>query len=321
VLGYHGGVHVVHHGHFGGGHYGHAPFADDLALAIAIDLAVAHGGQLHGFHSGSLSQVPGMSSYPHGGQHNANNSRQFNLPGIARDKYAIEVLVWPHGKCEPQYEIRKLATRAGMKRIHPRNDGNADIDRIKLQILANTPFGDDDDPVNRPNGWYREAKGQTHVWREYFQLQPCNFGSLQKLLGNPNWDPWRTYLVVSGVTWTYKHADGVEDCETRVAFSIWSKGLVISGQWDWRWDEIKDHRECAEKLAAGLLRYLNRFPAPAAAIEVRNSKQPEDYEPDVPPAAPTFDSVPTRTATFVPVDAINPGTDQFDQQQVDQSRW
>jgi hypothetical protein len=266
-----------------------------MAHAIALDVAKKNGGvdSLAPYDMGYLWQHPAFSGItpPEKGH---DKGRRLNLPGIGRSNTIIEVLAWPHGVCTPQDEWRRVAERLGLSRLDLRRELQlADINKTEYTLLSNSPFGDPKNVANRSNGWHRNADGKTHFWREFYQLKEC---------GRTGW-PWNrpaqddlygTFLAVFGVTYTYERT---KDCETRIAFAVYSLPYNEHGHWTYKWAQIRKHRETAEASAKAMQRYLHLHQAPCTAISERMAIRLEDLEPAVPNVVP----VPRKPVSGMPL--------------------
>jgi hypothetical protein len=319
--GYYGGewAHASEHGHgvsFGdafagvalaGQLTGHSfSLADTAAAAIAIEIALDHGGpgEFHGHETGYLHEVPALAEPgwqgPQGGWHageaagaDTGLGREIHLPGTARDARTVDVLVWPHGWCGSTYrgvhdQIRQMA---GVEGMVPFDFSEIDIrylreiDRTEPRIL---PIVGSDQTRHLPSGWYREATGATHQWREFFGI-PLSRGVPKFLVshhdytvtqlmgGRPRWVP-RTILIVTGCTWWYAQT---ADYETRVAFSVHSESWVNDrGVREYNRRQFRQYRERAEHLAQRLREYLHAHPAPPSSIVRRRQMGPEATQPE-----------------------------------------
>jgi hypothetical protein len=293
--------HVSDHGLAG---FEHATFADNLAEAVAISVALDHGGPAHlgGLGIGTLADVMGPSAISHGQSGNADWARPVALPGIARDARAILVLQWPHGPCDPQNCIREEVAALGLKLHFPgARDGNTRWDerlrgirlipsewpqeagRLAARLEEKNIF-DKHAPVAQdserdrgylPNGWFQGVGGSTHFWREFYQNTP----SLSRWLpwGRPNYETWRTYLMVTGMTWSYtwrqeETREQISDKETLISFAVVSYPYFAVGTWRYRWDHIREHRGFSEKLAQKVCAYVGHHPADRRAIRDRGSR-------------------------------------------------
>jgi hypothetical protein len=272
---------------------GHATFADAVAEALAISVALENGGPGH---LGGLGMGgPAAPLAPGAQPGNADWARPVALPGLARGATAITVLQWPHDSCDPQGCIREEAARQGLQRHFPEaRDGNSSCDDRLNDVrlipdawpqessrlgarLAGYDIWDERAPVatggkrerpRLPNGWFQGVGGRTRLWREFYQTTP----SLSRWLpwGRPNYETWRTYLMVSGITWSYRWRDQktggqIGDCETLISFAVVSYPFVANGVWTYKWPDIREHRGFTEKLAQKVSRYLAQRPANARA--------------------------------------------------------
>lgn len=252
-----------------------------MSEVVALEAAREIGGvtELAVYKTGFLWEHPAFRGItpPAEGQP---QGRLLNLPGVARSNTTVEVLAWPHNACTPMDEVRRIMERLGLTRVDLRQSSQlAEIDkRDYTGILSNNPFGDPKNKANKPNGWFREATGETHIWREFYQVKGC--GSTGWPWSRPSEDDlYGTFLCVFGVT--YKYA-GTNDYETRIAFAVYSSRYCERGQWTGKWNQIKQHREAAERAAKAIATYLARYPAPCAGVEERKRKRLEDLEPVVP---------------------------------------
>lgn len=283
--------------------------AELTATAIAVELALSHGGtnELSGFSVGHMHDVPALQGVCHEG-HGNDEGRLLNLPGVARTRTNIEVLAWPHGKLDVQAQVIKLAEQAGLTRIKVAATHNMkDIDRTTKRLLSNAPFTDPDHRVNKPNGWYRAATGQTQLFRQYWQLQPTVWPwPLSMFLNDTTFEKWRTFLVITGAMW---HYDQPDDYETRVSFSVYTLPFAERGAWTFRFDHMKTHRDAAERIAKRLLPFLNAQAPGARSLDVRGKLQPRDGEPERPVVLPPTAPPPVSTGGVVPFDHASPATE------------
>ncbi len=249
--------------------------ADAATLAIAIDVAQAHGGpaELHGHETGYWHDVPALAGSGWAAPEPAYvqpRGRLVTLPGVARDATSVEVLVWPHGDCgnSVRGHVQQLAQRAGLApfRFYEHNvTGLHDIETMKQGILPLGPEERSDARRGLPSGWYRDARGTTYLWRECFRRRP---GLFQR----DDFERRRTFLVVTGTTWAYRETG---DYETRAAFSVFSSPLVLNRRWTYRYEQIKEYRGLAERLATGLKGVLAKYPASSESIERRRRMSPD----------------------------------------------
>lgn len=264
----HGHLHVPH-AHEHAGHYGQHSIAQTEAHMLALQIAMQHGcHNFGGFRSGHLHSMP-MFHGRAGNTDSHDMQRMINIPGIARDDTTVEVLYWPHRKCDPKNKVREMAKCMGLTRIKPYANNMSERDETKTSILSNTPFGNATDRKNPPNGWYRNVTGKTHLWQEFYQFQPCKLPwPLNSIFGRPRFETWRTFLIVFGATWEFAETG---DFETRVAFTVFS---LAEGD-SFRWDQIRSHRVAAEKLSGALFKYMEAHPATAESIAAREAMEPE----------------------------------------------
>jgi hypothetical protein len=185
--------------------YEHISYADALAAALFISAAMDYGGatQLSEFSTGHVGLGPrSEGNQPNDASSHADQARHVNLPGIARDLKAITALKWPHGKCNPQREIRRAAAEQGLtpyfdtinsnpsgairlrgiRRI-PTRWSHAGQGAFKPDAYANiiqgggswwdevAPCVSAKDTSRCPNGWYRGVNGDTQFWREFYQIR------------------------------------------------------------------------------------------------------------------------------------------------------
>jgi hypothetical protein len=275
-------------GHHGLDHYSHITVADALTIAMIVsaveDFGSGHGVHeaLHGYGEITLAELPGYSGSP---ESNADPGRPAKLhkvikPGIARDKQSFEFTWYFHGKCDPMSEIERLATKEYRAfRIAPNEADPSclEIDKVVPRVTSNMPLTDPDNKYNKPNGWYEGVSGTTHIWRRFYQLRP----SMNWLFGQPKFDIWRTFLVVTGATWHYKSTG---DYETRVSFMVYSKPFVnYSGVWTYDWKWVEKHFFLAERLMQGGLKFVKNYPTPPSSVVARKAIDPERYERPAPP--------------------------------------
>jgi hypothetical protein len=104
---------------------------------------------------------------------------------------------------------------------------------------------------------------------------------MNPLFGQPKFDIWRTFLVVTGVTWYYSSTG---DYETRVSFMVYSKPFVKhSGVLTYDWEWVEKHFFLAEQLMQGGLKFVKNYPPPRSSVAARRGIDPERYKPAVPP--------------------------------------
>ncbi len=255
-----------------------ANMADVIALQAARQIGEVD--ELAPYKTGFLWQHPVFDGIARPAE-TEDHGRCFNLPGIARNNTTVEVLAWPHAECKPMEETRRIMANAGLTRLDLRQSSQlADIEkRDRTAVLSNQPFGDPKNISNRPNGWFRGVEGETHLWREFYQVKECArvgwWGSTPT-----DRDCYGTFLCVFGVTYKYGRC---EDYETRVAFAVWSVPYSRQGQWTYKWEQIKAHREVAENAAKSMSWFFKRFPGLTASVNQRKRIRLEEMEPPVPP--------------------------------------
>lgn len=267
--------------------------ADAAAASLIIGVALDHGS---GFEFSSLPtgyaqdvfQGPGPRGPDGPTAYVVDPGRELNLPGIARSATTVEVLYWPHGRCEPRREIQQLAASVGLERYsrpahHPLWEETL---KTRPRILTGFPLGTPEERHKLPNGWYRDEKGTpvtgtTHSWLEFYRIRPTpsSVRELQRafyVFTAPE-DVHRTFLVVTGATWHYHHKEPYwlcDDYETRVVFSIYSGILGDGAGYTYRWDQIRQHRQAACHLAKLLHDYLKAHPPSPSSVQFRRDLDP-----------------------------------------------
>jgi hypothetical protein len=274
---YAGHVPIGSHGVSG---LGHISFADALTAAIVISVVMDHGGGgLNGFQVGPLSEMPGFHGWGGNDASDSDQARWVNYPGVARDHYSATVSRWPHRLCDVHDFIAHKAISMGLTSFNPQEmDGNKVVKKKEVRwITSNEPLGAGaDDKSNPPDFWYRNASGWTHRWRRYWQDRP----SMNPIWGRPKFETWRTYTSESGVTF---YADQSADCQSKVTFSVCTKGMVQNKVWNYDWDQIMKERKACEELCASTNNFLLKHHALPESMKFR-----EDLTPDmlVPPKKP-----------------------------------
>lgn len=257
---------------------------ESMATVVALDVARKFGAdKLSGYTAGYLWEHPTFSARGLQARgEDEDRGRLVNLGGIVRSNTTVELLAWPHDQCDWRTELRRHFKREGLVRLDLRQSSSLpDIDRIERRLLSADPFGNADDGVNPPNGWFRPVKGETHLVREFYQVRGC----LSTLFGGgSNRDEEGTFLAVFGATWKFDHGNGCADYETRIAFAVFGNFYSAKGRQTYKWQKIRKHREAAEKAAAAMLGYLRRFAPAATAVDRRLAVNLAETAP-VPPAA------------------------------------
>lgn len=292
-----------------------------MAEVVALEAARSVGGvnELSNYKTGYLFEHPTFTTFgvPAEG---SDPGRRVNLPGIARNTTIIELLVWPHGQCNPKEKLREVLARLGLSRLDLRMAFSLpDIEKpAERRIYSANPFAAVDDGLNPPNGWFRPPTGDrpvgiTSLWREFYQVKGC-FASLF----NPkDKDLYGTFIAVFGCTWFFEKSG---DYETRIAFAVYSAPYVPQQHQTWKWNIIRDHRIVAEKAAKEMVSFISGFPAKAESIETRRKLRLELTEPVVPAPRDPFDVPPTPLPVVPPVpsevgDPAGPEEDEKRQKQ------
>jgi hypothetical protein len=286
-------------------HLSMANFNPAMLLAELVILEAAFGfgdpQGVHGFGEGYIADViPGACHCVDSGC--GDYGRKVIWGKDNKDLRMVQTCDWPGRavyagrECDPMGFIEQMATAPrgaylmdlvakgqGMRRIYPGVMDPANVDRpIKSNrlgyeefdyITSVVPFILPDHPTNKPPTWRRKVKGKTRIARRSFQLI------------KPGREAYRTYLIASVAQWfmditrrkqTYQYT--VNLCQ----FLVWSAQTAPSGVWRGSWDEILEHRMCAEALAEATSRYIKTFiPDPRAVAALRDTK-PEQFEPLVP---------------------------------------
>ena len=255
--------------------------ADAAAASIFIETAlnIGSGFESWSFPTGGVQDVPALQSpgfaAPDGLTTYVGSSRDLNLPGIARDATTVEALYWPHGHCEPRGEVSRLASAAGLERYRPRyHPGWDDVVKSEPRILSGFPIGASKENKELPNGWYRGSRGTTLFWREFYRIQRKQSLFTQK---PETYKDHRTFLVVIGAMWHYHHAAEFwlnDDYETRVAFRVFSQPFSSGTGWAYDVDQIRKHRQAAERVATALHDYLAALPPSRTSVQFRRSMNP-----------------------------------------------
>ncbi len=246
---------------------GHS-FTDYVTLALAYD--VVHGDHAEHYAPGISSVGDGPPAVGHAhGQHVVDGPTPLggvNISGIATDDQRVQVLVWPHGQCDPRAEFRAIAERLGLIRLvgHPLNIPSR-YEKAKT-LLNSMPWFGPNVTADKPNGYYPGACGETEVWTEPWQIakQPAWWAIWE----SPGPDPanFHTCLVVLGATWHYRKPD---DYETKLLLSVYSTPYVEGGVWVPHRAHIQAHRAKAEQIGRELVQALQQHPVSDAAKQFR----------------------------------------------------
>lgn len=312
------GAHISHatphagHHHVAG--FGNIDLADALTTAMAIDLVMGHDHSLgHGHHGHSGT---GPHATHHIDKSKSDQGRLLEIPGMVQDSCSVTLLKWPHRRCEPMKHIQEHARRLKLIRAGETNsfdprrmDGNKEIDKKLFYIASKEPFARPESKLNPPNGWWKNSTGETHMWRQFWQWQP----SMAPIFGRPKFETWRTYLVISGATWWYRES---KDCETRITFSVWSKGLVKDGLWTFDFETIRKHLGFCEQMSESAETYLGRHIASRESVAFRKALTPEQLavptESKLREPAAVVSSIMPVSSTFLGGDAVQKTDGSFD---------
>jgi hypothetical protein len=259
-----------------------AIMADVVALEAAKKWGGASAVQL--YDSGYIFEHPAFVGTVCEPGEGSDRGRKVNKPGIARSATTVELLVWPHGRCDAKGELRNVMARLGLVRLDLRQSSSLpDIDKIEHKLMSANPFAAVDDGLNPANGWFRSGndnrspKGTTTLWREFYQVRGCDILSLFRKPSDR--DVEGTFLAVFGATWYFESSN---DYETRIAFAVYSLPYVSTGHGTHKWEMIRNHREAAEKAAAKMVSFISGFSAPRSSIEKRRRVRLEMTEPLAP---------------------------------------
>lgn len=218
MLGHGGAVDgAVDYAGYGGGydHSGANPSGDYGCLLATADGASRQGGRFGGT-SGSSG----------GGWSFDNGVRR---PGVVfwEDANSIQILVWPHGLVDVQSLLRRLAARHGLLSLSRSCAGLVSTSKTHDSLL-DTEFFDGSDGNTGPSGAFPGARGNTTVWREFFQLPSKKHW----------WDLWPSiqvgpplpsHMPITGYTWFYEQT---ADYESRVAIMVTDPQTCRAGQWE-----------------------------------------------------------------------------------------
>ncbi|GEM_PF-2328268 len=272
--------------------------ADATAASLFAEALLDHGGGYEfSFPTGYAQDVPALqgSGPPDGPTAFDDRGRELSLPGIAQKANTIEVLYWPHGRCEPRQATPSLAERAGLERYRPIYHPTWDeIVRNEPRILSGVPIGTAEERDRLPNGWYQGVRGTTEFWRQFFRARR----SRAPFSNTPeSYEDHRTLLIVSGVTWHYHHTEPYwlnDDYETRVALTVYSQPVGIAGGgWAYKRTQLRQHWQAAQRLARALHDYLAAYPPSLRSLQFRRSMDPGRTRPGGRQAEPG--AVPTAT--------------------------
>lgn len=271
----------------------------NMAQVIALEAARKHGAnELSFYQQGYLFNHPSFIGRVNSADA-SDPGRRVNMPGIARNLNTVEVLVWPHGQCSPEKELRRVMKGLNCIRLDLRQTSSLpDIEKMEYKLLSANPFASSQDALNQPNGWFRRnrevpAKGRTFLWREFYQLDR----SIWDVIRNPDdRDMHGTFLAVFGATWYYEETG---DYETRIAFSVYGLPYVSSNHETFKWQRLSGHRFVAEDAAAAMFRYISGVRPPSESLRRRIKLRPELTEPVAPAPRDPFE--PTAPVVVSPV--------------------
>jgi hypothetical protein len=185
-----------------------------------------------------------------------------------RRTYGVHVV--SHGYCDLPRIFTELGNKLGAIRVCG-TTGNFYPTDVSLNDL--TDWSKFAPPYSRrrpPAGWYANALGLTHVWRQYWQV-PAKSYRLFKPKGRQLFDRSQsTYIEVQIVTWFYA---SIGDYETRIDINVVS--LPVLDQADKRWalrgTPLKNHQRVAQGLTDGLFEAL-KFAQPTQWARERRAK-------------------------------------------------
>ncbi len=198
-----------------------------------------------------------------------------------RRVYGVHVV--SHGFCDLPRVFTELGKKLGAVRVCG-TTGNFYPTDVSLNDL--TDWSKFSPPYSRrrpPAGWYANAQGVTHVWRQYWQV-PGKSYRIVKPKGRPMFDPLQsTYLEVQMVTWFFS---SIGDYETRIDINVVSLPVLDQADKTWgiRGTPLKNHQRVAQGLTDGLFEAL-KFAQPTPWAKERRAKliqlqttRPEEVE-------------------------------------------
>lgn len=160
-------------------------------------------------------------------------ARSMRLPGLIANGNKLQILVWPHGRCDTKKLFEAVAKDCGLINIGWRKSGLSPIDNVKNQITDTLPF-DTGEESKMPSGWSPGATGHTRIWRDFYQVGEKKY-FWSKFDANLT---RRTHLIVSGATWYF---DGYHDFETRISMSVKIVKYWEGMKWCMYTDEVEKH--------------------------------------------------------------------------------
>jgi hypothetical protein len=266
------------------------PGTAKMAEVIALEAARKHGANaLQFYKQGYVFAHPSFAGLVNSADA-SDPGRRVNMPGIARNLNTVEVLVWPHGQCSPEKELRRVMKGLRMVRLDLRQTSSLpDLEKTEHKLMSANPFAAVQDDLNPPNGWFRhnsgtQARGKTFLWREFYQVER----SMWDVIRNPNdRDMHGTFLAVFGATWYFEETG---DYETRIAFSVYGLPYVSSGHETFKWERLKQHRDVAEKAAAAMLSFISAVKTKPESLRHRLKVRPEMTEPVAPAPRDPFEA-------------------------------
>lgn len=169
----------------------------------------------------------------------ARDGFEVRLPGIIYGENSVQILVWPHGKCDTRGLFRAVAARFGLRSLS-RLPGCSLVASSKTHNeLLDTKLFDGPGKFTKPSTWFKGADGITETWTEYYQL-PFSQGfwrSADVDLG----PPMPSHIIATGYTW---YVEQIGDFETRVALTATNPMTCKGGRW------VPDDVKCARQFAA-----------------------------------------------------------------------
>lgn len=298
-----------------------------------------HDGFGHGFHGGAFAGSGGCgndSGFAYGFLGHAlafmgvtegseeggriRGMRRVRLPGLANASRSTQVLVWPHGACDPEAIAKQVMRKHGFRDIAHKKRDTAPYVKTENELRDTTPFDGHMFNSPMPNGWYPQATGFTRSFKNYWQIPRRKYwySSLEVDVQEP------VHLVLSGATWFFNE---MGDYETRISMTIASRPLLKHGEWRHREDLISKHMAAARGAASALFEAIRAIEPSKSALTQRQvqaeaealaAKLKESLELPRPVRSdnPSEKQLPVkwpRTNVVKPLDTASPDPLQFDE--------
>ncbi len=175
-----------------------------------------------------------------------------------------------HGPIDLQTRFKALAKDHRLVRIDTVTPNFFGADDTQTQLADWDNWSPPYTRRRLPTGHYPSATGRTHVWKQYWQLEPRRWFWQSKPKGVPRYQRLdRTVLEVMVVQWYYREAG---DFETRLHIKV--VAYPILDRQTMRWGYLKEpfarHQAVARKLAELLLGCLKEAKPHSLAVSLRS---------------------------------------------------